>query len=67
MAEKTDYEWMVETADFYRARHDEVRQENEQLRAVIDSLRAALAGVLSVADEKMKKINADHAALGEKK
>ncbi len=40
MSTKTNLEYMVEAADFYRARNDEARKEIELLKAMLDEAKA---------------------------
>lgn len=39
MTQKTNYEYMVETADFYRVRSEEARKEVELLHAMLDEAK----------------------------
>lgn len=41
MNKKTNYEFMVETADFYRVRNEEARKEVARLREALEKISAS--------------------------
>ena len=52
MTKKTNFEYMVEAADFYRTRNDEARKEIELLKAMLDEAKAVFQELKTYEDGK---------------